>query len=68
MAIMQNVMLTLFFVFYTIILNPIYDASTNSNQINLANASRFLISNGFQSYLRAQYDEMEGFWIYVWGF
>ncbi len=45
--------------FYTKIKNPVFDSSISPNQVVLENASRGLISLGFQSYMRVKYDELE---------
>jgi outer membrane receptor for ferrienterochelin and colicins len=51
--------------FYTKIKNPVFDSSINSNQIIIENASKGLISLGFQSYMRLKYDELELYLGYV---
>jgi outer membrane receptor for ferrienterochelin and colicins len=51
--------------FYTKIKNPVFDSSINPNQIILENASKGLISSGFQSYIRFKYDELELYLGYV---
>jgi outer membrane receptor for ferrienterochelin and colicins len=51
--------------FYTKIKNPIFDNSINSNQILLENANNSIVTKGFQSYMRLQYDELELYLGYV---
>jgi outer membrane receptor for ferrienterochelin and colicins len=52
--------------FYTKITNPVFDSSINSNFVTLENASKGLITYGFQSYTRLDYKQFELYLGYVY--